>query len=80
MQAKTRVSVSRSALQVLEDFNLGARQDLSILEKRESCCRNAKGEVLEELYADPCGDRTSFLFGDRPVVKMRAGKQIIDPG
>ena len=64
MQGKPRTSESRNALQTLEHFNLGDRQDLSALEKRATSCRNAQGAVLEELYADPCGNRTAFLFGN----------------
>ena len=80
MQAKPRVAVSRGVLQVLEDFNLGARQDLGEFDKRQSCCRNAQGDILEEMYADPCGDRTSFLFPGKPVRNKRARQEISDPG
>ena len=80
MQAKPRVSVSHNALQNLEDFNLCTRQHLSAEEKRTHCCRNASGTILEEIYADHSGSRTSFLFGNKTPAKPLVRKEITDPG
>ena len=80
MQAKPRVSVSRNALQDLDDFNLCTTQHLSAEEKRTHCCRNARGAILEAIYADPSSSRTSFLFDDKTLAKPLVRKEIRDPG
>jgi hypothetical protein len=80
MQSKQAVCSARGPMKILEEMNLGARQHLTAWEKRSARCLNARGEILDEVYGDQEGSRTTLLFQDRMVLKARPRKAIMDTG
>ena len=80
MQAKQRVCSALGPVKALEDMNLGQSQELSDVYKRNTCCRNGKGAIIEEVYGDEASARTALLFHDKPLAKGRAKKLVEDAG